>query len=98
LPRKRKDVEAALQSKGFARIEGDHHYFVYFTKGGRKSRARTKTSHSPKVRDVSDSLLGQMARQCLLSKPEFLNLVDCPMNRDEYERILTAKGEIEPPD
>lgn len=96
MPRKRKDVEAALQSKGFERIEGDHHYFVYLTKDGRKSRARTKTSHSPKVRDVADNLLGQMARQCLLTRPEFLNLVDCPMDRDEYERILTTKGEIGP--
>ncbi|OJW03512.1 MAG: hypothetical protein BGO49_11695 [Planctomycetales bacterium 71-10] len=96
MPRKRKDVEAALRSKGFVKIEGDHHYFVYLTKDGRKSRARTKTSHSPKVRDVADGLLGQMARQCLLSKAEFLDLVDCPMNRDEYEALLIARGEIEP--
>ncbi len=88
MPRNRKDVEATLEAKGFRRVEGDHHYFVYFTRDGRKTRARTKTSHSPKVRDIADNLLGQMARQCSLTKPDFLRLVDCPMGRDEFERRL----------
>ncbi len=74
------------------RVEGDHHYFVYHTREGLKTRARTKTSHSPKVRDIADNLLGPMARQCLLTKPEFLRLVDCPMDRDEYERRLALKA------
>jgi hypothetical protein len=94
LPRNRKDVEAALMAKGFARVERDHHYFVYWTRDGRKTRAHTKTSHSPKVRDIADNLLGQMARQCLVTKPEFLRLVDCPMERDEYEQYLRDLGEI----
>ena len=97
MPRRRKAVESALQAKGLAGVEGDHHYFVYFTSDGRKSRARTKTSHSPKVQDIADNLLGQMARQCLLTKPEFLNLVDCPMDRADYEKRLVELGEIEPP-
>ena len=94
MPRNRKAVEASLESKGFARVEGDHHYFVYIARDGRKTRARTKTSHSPKVRDIADNLLGPMARQCLLTKAEFLRLIDCPMDRDAYERYLVAQGEI----
>jgi hypothetical protein len=95
LPRNRRDVEAALEAKGFVRVEGDHHYFVYHTREGLKTRARTKTSHSPKIRDIADNLLGPMARQCLLTKPEFLRLVDCPMDRDEYEGRLRAQGEAD---
>jgi hypothetical protein len=95
LPRNRKTVEAALTKKGFEKVESDHHYFIYFTLDGRKTRARTKTSHSPKVKDIADNLIGQMARQCLLTKPEFLKLVDCPMTRDDYERELTDQGEIQ---
>jgi hypothetical protein len=95
LPRNKKVIESSLQSKGFLPTEGDHHYFVYYTRDGLKTRARTKTSHSPKVRDVADNLLGQMARQCLLAKNEFLRLVDCPMNRDDYERRLIELGEIQ---
>jgi len=98
LPRNRRAVEASLQSKGFVPTQGDHHYFVYITRDGRKTRARTKTSHSPKVRDIADNLLGQMARQCMLPKNEFLRLVDCPMDRDDYERRLIDKGEILPDD
>ena len=94
MPRERKRIEAALEAKGFARSEGDHHYLVYHTRDGLKSRARTKTSHSPKVKDVPDNLLGQMARQCLLTRPEFLRLVDCPMTRDEYEERLRDRGEF----
>lgn len=94
MPRDRKAVEAALQAKGFVKLGGDHRYFVYETSDGRRTRARTKTSHSPKVRDIADNLLGQMARQCLLIKSDFLKLVDCPMNRDEYEQTLVEHGEI----
>lgn len=98
MPRPRKAVESTLQAKGFERVEGDHHYFVYITKHGRKTRARTKTSHSPKVRDIADNLLGQMARQCLLTKSDFLNLVDCPLDRDGYESRLVDLGEMDPPE
>ncbi len=97
MPRNRKSVESTLQNKGFVKAEGDHHYFIYFDKHGRKTRARTKTSHSPKVCDIDDSLLGPMARQCFLNKGEFLRLVDCPMTREEYERRLIDQGELADP-
>ncbi len=95
MPRPRKSIEAALVSKGFERTESDHHYFVYVTRTGPKTRARTKTSHSPKVRDVADNLLGQMARQCLLTKPPFLDLVDCPLDRDGYDPLFVESGELD---
>jgi len=94
LPRSRQVVQASLLKKGFIQHESDHHYFVYRTKNGLKTRARTKTSHSPKVREISDNLLTQMAHQCLLTKPDFLRLVDCPMTRDLYESKLIESGEI----
>ena len=46
------------------------------------------------MKDIPDNILGQMARQCLLTKPEFLRLVDCPMSRDEYEERLGDQGEF----
>lgn len=93
MPRPKKTVEAALEAKGFAPSEGDHHFFVYWTKNGKKTRARTKTSHTPKMKDISDSLLGQMAKQLRLdTKAQFLQLVDCPMSREDYEQLLQAKG------
>ena len=94
MPRDRKSVEKTLRAKGFAQIEDDHHDFIYITREGRRTRARSKTNHSPKVKDLADNLIGKMARQCLLAKPEFLRLVDCPMSRDDYERVLSEQGEL----
>lgn len=96
MPRNRKSVEASLEAKGFVRAEGDHHYFIYLSQNGQKTRARTKTSHSPKVRDIADNLLGRMARQCLLTKSELLRLVDCPLRRIDYEQRLIELEEIDP--
>lgn len=84
-------VEGALEKKGFRKAEGDHHYFYYVNKDGKKTMSRTKTSHSRKMKDIPDSLLSQMARQVQLSKKDFLLLVDCPMSRDDYDERLKVK-------
>lgn len=91
MPRKKSKVEAGLKNKGFEQTEGDHHFFVYVTLDGKKTTAKTKTSHTPKMKDIPDNILGAMARQCHLTKQEFLNLVDCPLNREKYEAILRKK-------
>jgi hypothetical protein len=90
--RDKRQIEAALEAKGFTRSEKDHSYFYYRTLEGKKTTARTKTSHTPKMKTIGDELLGKMARQCHLSKPQFLDLVDCPLNRQGYENLLTAQG------
>lgn len=88
MPRRKQDVEQALTRKGFKLKEGDHHYFVYYSLDGLKTSVFTKTSHSPKMREISDNLLAQMARQCKVSKHDFLNLVDCPLTRESYEEKI----------
>jgi hypothetical protein len=92
MPRKKSTVEASLKSKGFEQIEGDHHYFLYVTMDGKRTSIRTKTSHTPKMKEIPDNLLSQMAKQCQLSRPEFLRLVDCPLDREGYEEILSKKN------
>lgn len=90
MPRPRKNVMAALERKGFTASEGDHTYYIYHTSDGRKTLAKTKVSHSGK--DIADNVLGMMAHQCRLTMPQFRNLVDCPLSREDYEGLLTAKG------
>lgn len=85
-------IESSLEYKGFERSEGDHSYFLYRTITGKKTTAKTKTSHTPKMKSIGDDLLGKMAKQCCLTKSQFLDLVDCPLDRLGYEDILTAKG------
>jgi hypothetical protein len=87
-------VELGLLAKGFVQNQSHHHQYVYWTTEGKKSSARTRTSHTRKPKTLDDYLLGCMARQCKLTKPQFLDLVDCPMNRDEYEKLLKEQGEI----
>lgn len=88
MPRRKQDVEQALTRKGFVQREGDHHYFVYHSLAGLKTAVFTKTSHTPKMREIPDNLLGQMARQCRLSRRDFLDLVDCPLTREAYEQKI----------
>jgi hypothetical protein len=64
-------IEASLEHKGFVRSEGDHSYFLYRTITGKKTTAKTKTSHTPKMKSIGDDLLGKMGNQsCLLKKPK----------------------------
>lgn len=88
MPRKQSDVAKSLKAKGFAPSSGDHNYFHYHSKAGKKTSVFTKTSHGAK--ELSDSLLGKMARQCGLSRLDFDLLVECPLDRDTYEQKLIA--------
>ena len=90
MQRKQRDVESGLRNKGFIDREGDHTYFIYWSIAGKKSAVFTKTSHG--ARELNDNLLALMAQQCKLSKREFINLIDCPLSREEYEaKLISAK-------
>ena len=91
MPRDKSAVETGLRNKGFVETQGDHHYFVYHRKDGKKTLAKTKTSHGSKA-DLDDYLLGAMAKQCQLTKPQFLEFVDCTLSRDAYEKTLEQRG------
>ena len=92
MTRARSKVESALRQKGFIERQSHHHQFVYARADGRLTTLRTKTSHSPKVKDLGDDLLAQMAKQTGLDKRSFLELVDCPLSREAYEALLIEKG------
>lgn len=96
MPRKKTAVESALRKKGFEQVEGDHHYFAYVNLEGKRTNIRTKTSHTPKMKDIADNLLSQMAKQCSLSKRDFLDLVDCPLSRETFEeQVFGSKTDDE---
>ena len=95
MPRKQNDVERSLKTKGFKQREGDHSYFNYYSTTGKETAIFTKTSHG--AREIDDSLLGRMARQCKLSRADFDRLVDCPLDRDSYEIKLIEQKAIEAP-
>ena len=93
MPRKQNDVEKSLLAKGFRSREGDHNYFNFYSKLGKKTAVFTKTSHGE--REINDSLLSRMAKQCRLSNKDFGLLIDCPLDRDSYEIKLVAQAAVE---
>lgn len=93
MPRKQDDVEKSLVVKGFVQGAGDHNFFHYYSLAGKKTRVFTKTSHG--AREISESLLSLMARQCKLSNKEFGRLIDCPLDRATYEKSLIEQGMVD---
>ena len=71
-----------------------HKFYTFHTGGGLITPVYTKMSHS--AGDLSDSLLGLMAKQVKLSKGDFLLLVDCPLTYEAYEQVLIAMRIIDP--
>jgi len=94
LPREKAQIQASLERKGFRPRSGDHEFLIYYSLDGKKTPVRTKTSHTPKMKDVPDNLLGEMAEQCRVTKRQFLEQVDCPMDQQTYKRNLVAHGAI----
>ena len=92
--RDRRKIQKALQQKGFKRSDNDHAKFSYFSLTGIKTSVWTKTSYGSKHKDLSDSNISSMARQCRLSNREFNDLIHCPLTRDNYEALLITRKQI----
>ncbi len=91
MPRDRRTAEAALLAKGFKPDERHHHYFICHASDGARTPVKTKPSHGSGSKTLGESLLVQMAKQCGGAKPQFLDLVDCPLERDAYEQLLRER-------
>jgi len=88
------EVEKALAAKGFTCSTTNHNYFIFHTSEQKKTAIKTMTSFGHKPKDISGNLLSAMARQCQLTNSQFLELVDCPLSRDDYEALLQEQGVI----
>lgn len=85
MPRKARDIESALMAKGFDKEQDRKHvFFIYMDEDGKQTDIRTHMSHQAGGTDVSDNLLGKMAKQVKLKSQDFRLLVDCPMSKGEY--------------
>ncbi|WP_018408464.1 hypothetical protein [Methylocystis rosea] len=91
MTRERDHIDAALQRKGFEKDSGDHFYYIYWNLAGKKTIRKTKMSHGSSHRTIGDPLLGQMAKQIGLTKKDFLRMVDCTVDRAEYEELAFTK-------
>ncbi len=80
----------SLLKKGFIQADKDHHYFLYYNEG--KVITKTKVSHNDQ--DIGDSLISKMYKQCQISKSQFFDLINCPLDEDGYKELLRQKDLI----
>ena len=86
--RKGRDIDAALCKKGFLReIDGNHLWYSLTD-----TKVKTKISHGMMGRDIGPELLGLMAKQLHLTKQQFLDLIDCPLDEEGYRQVLRDAG------
>jgi hypothetical protein len=87
----RKQIEGALSQKGFRLDERDHRfYFLYVD--GLKTGIYTYVSTGPKYKTIQAPLIAKMARELRLTKSEFADLVQCPMDGPSYVAKLRELG------
>jgi len=95
MQRDRRDIVQNLSRKGFQETESAHHtHLIYHTADGKKSAVRTRVSRGSSYKSLGNDLLGKMAKQCKLTKGDFLDLVDCPLSRDDFEKRLHDSGDL----
>ena len=85
----RKDVLRGLTKKGFELKEKTKHTgLTYYNKQGQKTGSSTIVSRGSNYKVLGDTLLNSMADHCGLSTAQFVELVDCSMSQDEYDRLI----------
>ncbi len=95
-PIPRDDIEIAFKKKGFVVEERDHRYW-YFLYQGKETGIRTKISKGSKYKDYTIGLLKSIKDHLKLdSLNQLKDLVECPIEKEDYENILKTKGIIEP--
>lgn len=89
MPLPSRAIRSALKGKhGFEEDPSRDHIWFYKWHDGRVV-AKTKLSHGRGGRDVSDQLIGTMARQLHVSGPEFRQAVSCQLEEPAFlERML----------
>jgi hypothetical protein len=85
--RKGREIDSALRKKGFSRDKDGKHIWYYFT-GIPLAGIKVMVSHGMMGKTIGASLISDMASQLHLSKEQFLDLIDCNLDADEYHAII----------
>ncbi len=78
---KTRDVRTNFCRKGFREEERDHLYLLLYV-DGKKTSIHTKMSHGKN--EISDPLIGKMAKQVKLSKHDFIDFAKCILTEEQY--------------
>jgi hypothetical protein len=89
MPIKKRVVQSSLMGKfGFIEVEGSEHDAVsLFVQGKKIATTRFSRGH----REISDDILGLMAKQIGVNLATFKNMIGCTVELQEYLRILRQR-------
>ena len=88
------EITSGLENKGFIRKNRKHRVYRYVMLDGTETTIITQCSHGARGQDVPNGTIGAMARQCRLSGGQFKRLVECPLEREGYEKLLLKSEEF----
>lgn len=89
----RRQIESALKQKGFVSEDKKHHRYFYHEVGGKRTGSYTYVSRGSKFKAYPKTLLKQMRKQLFLdTTSQVVDLFNCPIDGDDYNRILKEKG------
>jgi predicted RNA binding protein YcfA (HicA-like mRNA interferase family) len=82
-------IQRALLKKGFKKVNTDHKVLIFYH-DNKKTSIHTKVSHGNA--EVSDHLIGKMAKQISLTKPQFEGVIDCNLQKKDLVKIYSELG------
>lgn len=85
-----REIAKSLHKKGFVPEERDHTFYTFML-NGRLTHIRTKLSHGSRI-EYGDNLLSIMSRQLHIKKNELKKLIDCPISKEDYIKLLKERG------
>lgn len=85
-------VEKSLIKKGFVLEPKHHRFYCLHDEDNKRTSVRTKVSHNGQ--DINDFLINQMKKQLHLTKDEFCDLINCPLEYEKYLELLREQGII----
>lgn len=90
------EIRKAFLKKGFVNIRNTKHQIYAPTDENGKQIARVSTELSnDKKKEYHDSLLSDMRKQLGLDdKKQLLDLINCPLSKKEYLKILRKNGRL----
>ena len=91
---KKREVESSLSKKGFEKKNKDHRYYYLYVDGFDVGR-HTKISHGSK-KELTDFHIKNMARQIGINKYELIDVIKCPIDKDELVNLLRDKYHLIP--
>ncbi len=88
----KKNLVNNLPKKGFVKNEDRHHIYFHHHYGGVDTGVYTYISHGSR-KDYDKRVFSKIKRQLKLdSGQDLVNLVNCPMDEEQYNEILRNKG------